>query len=537
MPNLICLDVGTVRIGVATADTQIRIAVPFETIPVDGREIEAIGSIARRKNTRLIVVGLPRNASGEETAQSKLVRAFALRLKQAGFKIAFEDESLTSVIAENRLKGRKKRYTREEVDMEAATIILQSFLDTHGANIKATNAEISDNPIPETPTESTKTRDKHRPTKKPKTAKQPKEKKPLKKKLKLIISLVVVVPVLLAAVGTIGAFVWYNSATKPFTDECPDIAPSPCLREFVVTEGETLPAIADNLEEQKIIRSSRALQIYAKLNKMGSDLKPGTYQLMQNYSLSTILDTLQRGVEEADTFRITFIPGHTLKNIRVTFGKLGYSDSQISRGFEIALKSDHPFIKALGQQPASLEGLIFPETFEFFAGTSVDKVLATTFDHYWKFVQDNNLETRYRAEGLSLYEGIILASIVQVEGLADDMPGVARVFLNRLQIGMKLGSCATVRYGVSIKYPNADEGDAKWIQELDSPFNTYKHTGLTPTPIATVGPNALKAVAHPDNTDYLFFMHDDNGKIWYARTDEEHQNNVNNHCGVKCQGI
>lgn len=534
MPNLICLDVGTVRIGVAAADTQIRIAVPLETIQVDGHEIEVIGAIARRKNTRLIVVGLPRNASGEETAQSKLVRAFALRLKQAGFKIAFEDESLTSVIAENRLKGRKKRYTREEVDMEAATIILQSFLDTHGASIKVTNAEITDNPTPE-PAKAADNPKKS--TKKPKTAKQPKEKKPLKKKLKLIISLVVGIPLLLGAAGVIGAFIWYNSATRPFTLECPEIEPNPCLREFVVTEGETLPVIADNLEEQSIIRSSRALQIYAKLNNMGSDLKPGTYQLMQNYSLSTILDTLHRGVETADTFRITFIPGHTLRNIRVTFGKLGYSDSQIEKGFKAALESGHPFIKALGTQPTSLEGLIFPETYEFFAGTAVDKVIATTFDHYWEFVKANNLETRYRAEGLSLYEGITLASIVQVEGFVDDMPGVARVFLNRLQIGMKLGSCATVRYGVSIKYPDADEGDAKWIQELDSPFNTYKHTGLTPTPIATVGPNALKAVAHPDNTDYLFFMHDDNDQIWYARTDEEHQNNVANHCGVKCQGI
>ena len=130
--KILALDVGEKRIGVARADSTTRIAVPVGFVNVDGSEWQEIARIARLNNTNFFVLGLPRSNEGNETAQSLYVRNFAKALveKVPGIKIRFQDESLTSVVAEERLKSRKKRYEKGEIDAEAASIILQDFLET-----------------------------------------------------------------------------------------------------------------------------------------------------------------------------------------------------------------------------------------------------------------------------------------------------------------------------------------------------------------------------------------------------------------------
>lgn len=130
-PTLICLDVGEKRIGVAVADTGIRIAVPFITVEVDGSEIQTIGEIILKENADIIVVGYPRNQQGEATAQTKYVEAFATRLEDFDKKIVFQDESLTSVLAEQRLISHKRPYTKGDIDAQAAAIILQDYLEAN----------------------------------------------------------------------------------------------------------------------------------------------------------------------------------------------------------------------------------------------------------------------------------------------------------------------------------------------------------------------------------------------------------------------
>lgn len=130
--NLICLDVGERRIGVAIADTNVRIAIPYDTIEVDGTEIRQIAELAVREDTGEIVVGYPRNQQGEATAQSEYVQEFAEQLEDIA-KVVFQDESLTSVLAENRLKSRGKPYQRGDIDKEAAAIILQDYVEQHYA--------------------------------------------------------------------------------------------------------------------------------------------------------------------------------------------------------------------------------------------------------------------------------------------------------------------------------------------------------------------------------------------------------------------
>ena len=128
--NLICLDVGEKRIGVAVADESVRIAMPYETIDVDGSELEAISKIIEQQQPGVVVIGYPRNQAGETTAQTHYVEEFAKKLEAIELEIVFQDESLTSVMAEDRLKAHNRPYAKADIDAQAATIILQDYLES-----------------------------------------------------------------------------------------------------------------------------------------------------------------------------------------------------------------------------------------------------------------------------------------------------------------------------------------------------------------------------------------------------------------------
>lgn len=129
--TLVGLDVGEKRIGVAVANLGVRIAVPFLTVEVDGSEIQSIAEVVLKERADTIVVGYPRNQQGEPTAQTRYVENFAERLKDLDSKIVFQDESLTSVLAEQRLMAHKRPYTKGDIDAQAAAIILQDYLELY----------------------------------------------------------------------------------------------------------------------------------------------------------------------------------------------------------------------------------------------------------------------------------------------------------------------------------------------------------------------------------------------------------------------
>lgn len=127
--NILAIDVGEKRIGVAVGDTQIKIAIPYDTIEVDGTEILQLRKLAALEKVDTIVVGYPRNQSGEDTQQTRYVQEFAENLQPIDVAIEFQDESLTSVQAEERLRATKKPYVRGDIDKVAASIILQDYLE------------------------------------------------------------------------------------------------------------------------------------------------------------------------------------------------------------------------------------------------------------------------------------------------------------------------------------------------------------------------------------------------------------------------
>lgn len=131
--TLVCLDVGEKRIGVAVADLAVRIAIPHDTVLVDGSEIEKISEIVANQGPEVLVLGYPRNQQGDATDQTKYVEEFAKKLEHLDVKITYQDESLTSVLAEQRLKDQGLPYEKADIDAQAATIILQDYIETYYA--------------------------------------------------------------------------------------------------------------------------------------------------------------------------------------------------------------------------------------------------------------------------------------------------------------------------------------------------------------------------------------------------------------------
>ncbi len=527
--KLIGLDVGTKRIGVARADSSTRIALPVGTLAVDGKEYEVLKKLADKLNTKYFVIGLPRNNSGKETAQSEVAKKFGKQLEKSvpGIKIRFQDESLTSVEAEQRLMKKVnktgKMYQKGEVDAEAATIILQDFLET----LPSTHAAAASRPVVE--------------LKKPRRSSK-------NKKLGLKIAIGIATGVI--ALGAL-LLIWYSSNLRPVYDSklCKtSSADDQCKPvDFTVKTGEPVVDIANNLESAGVIKSSLAFQIYAKLNgSQDKTPKPGDYQLSRASSVEEIFKQLVEGSKSANVFQLTILPGETIKDIKNKLKNLGYSEEEINTAF--AKNYDHKVLEgkkdtsAWGAEP--LEGYIFGDTYEFYIGESVENIILTTLDNLWAAVEGNNIISKLGAHDLSLYDGITLASIVQKEAHTLDQPYVAEVFYNRLKNGIPLGSDVTLTYALNLVDPDrktyAYNADAL---TLDHPYNTRNavYTGLTPGPISNPGISALLAVAEPkepegfdENRRVFYFLTGDDGKMYYSDTEEGHNQNIANHCQELC---
>ncbi len=512
--KLIALDVGTKRIGVAKADSSVRIAVPYSAVEVDGGEFKKIASLARAWDINCFVLGLPRNSQGEETEQSRYVRQFAKDLKRAipDAKICFQDESLTSVEAEKRLKGRKKGYKKGDIDSEAATIILQDFLEqrTGKSASKAASAKHH----------SVKANKPHR-----------------------LFTALIIILVLLGLAGA-GAYFYYVQNLQPvFTEiDCndkEDAESSACKAVlFEVASGAGVNDVAVDLQNAGLVRNSIVFQIYYRLNYSGSTIKAGEYSLNKTMTPEQIIERIVDG-KGGNVFSLTVLPGETLRDVRQSLAAEGYSEAEIDAGFS-ADYSGKPYSWVLEGRPegASLEGYLFGDTYEFYADDKVEDVLGRMIAELADVVEENDLKAKFAEQGLNPYQGITLASIVQKEANnATDQAKVAQIFYNRLRSDISLGSDVTTKYAVDLVDPNREiYTDNALALEIDSPYNTRKYPGLPYGPISNPGKEALLATATPDGSasNYLFFLTGDDGMMYYSDTEEGHNQNIQDHCQNLC---
>ena len=562
--KIIGLDVGTVRIGVARADTATKIAIPDGFINVNGQEISEIQRKLRLYNSNILVMGMPRNNNGNQTAQSEFVKQFARQVAATipGLKIYFQDESLTSVEAERRLKARKNNYQKGEIDAESASIILQDFIERMQVALNnqqslspASLGEANNNSDNQNPASNFTKEEEVASSKSSK--KQPKKKSFMKK---IIIALVILLSI--AGFGFFGAYTWYekqlaapknfsckfNSLAAAATSEGSEENPDCHYQKFEIKTNQTINDITENLKKAGLIRSDFAFKTYLKLSNKSAKIKAGTYSLRANLSAKEIVEQMEKGVASSEVFNLTVLPGETLKEIKQKLIKLGYLSEQIDTA--LLKKYDSPVLKGLYDsegkltnpaQPANvaLEGYLYGETYQFYKGETVEHIFETMINQLNSVVVANHIEEKFQKRGFSLREGLILASIIQKEAHSEDMPGVSMVFQNRLKVGMTLGSDVTATYAADLVNPNRDRNDPNnnlRVLETDNLYNTRKHTGLTPGPICSPGITAILAVAEPDENkrSMRYFLTGDDGKMYYSVTDTEHTQKIRDYCQKLC---
>ncbi len=543
------LDVGEKRIGVARADSTTRIAVPIGFVAVDGSEWQEIAKIARINSTNMFVIGLPRSNEGNETAQSMYVRNFAKTLQRMipGAKIRFQDETLTSVLAEERLKKRGKKYEKGEIDAEAASIILQDFVENFtvaDANSQMAKA-LPKSSIPNDAPVFTKLTNKVKTTavearsnasgiaKKEATRAKLNTKKAEHKMKKITKWIFLIIPVAIV-LSVAGGFVWAKlQLTAVDSSACPPDCNCECKTiEFAVNEGDSKSMVSSNLENRGLIKNAFVFDMYLKLFKPNVNFKSGVYLFNQGMDADAIIAKLEEGSDYATTFDFTILPGETIYDIKNKLIGLGYSATEV----DTALNADYNF-DFLRERPANatLEGYLFGETHEFYVGTSVREIIETFLKGTEKVISENNLESRFATNGLSLYEGITLASIVQKEAPTPEMPTVAQVFLSRLTYGIPLGSDVTVSYALDTIDPDRQTyADNQAALGVDSCYNTRLYGGLPCGPISNPSLSALEAVAEPTDTSYLYFLTGDDGMMYYSYTEDEHIQNIYAHCQTLC---
>jgi UPF0755 protein len=331
------------------------------------------------------------------------------------------------------------------------------------------------------------------------------------KKLALLVALGILG--LLAILLAIG-FIWYNNALQAVSTSTTNYVK-------VDIEGGS-SAIGKLLQKDGVIRSDKAFIIYTRLSGTQNELKAGTYRLTPGETTPEIVKHLTNG--DIDTFSIEFLPGATLAQNRQVLINAGYSAAEVDAGLSASYSSP-----LFDTKPASsdLEGYIYGETYDFNSNATVGDILTRTFAQYESVIQENDLVAKFQSHGLTLYQGITLASIIQREAVKGSEAQIAQVFYLRLADNMPLGSDVTYQY-------IADKLGVPRDPNINSPYNTRINTGLPPGPISVPGLASLLAVADPAPGTYLYFLSGDDNQMYYAYTLSEHEANIAAHCQIKC---
>ncbi|NQV13772.1 MAG: endolytic transglycosylase MltG [Parcubacteria group bacterium] len=307
-------------------------------------------------------------------------------------------------------------------------------------------------------------------------------------------------------------------------------------QEFAVKPGDGVNQISARLVEEDLVPNNFYIDTYLWLIKSEDKLKAGAYTLSPAMSAQEIADKLIAGAMED---RQVVIPeGWTREDIADAFVEYhvdhytGGEDIEAVRSqFEIEFvressqldkyRSDYSFLED-APQGATLEGYLFPDTYEVYSDATPEEIIEKILDNFGKKV-DSNLLAKIKNQNKTVFEVVNLAAIVEREVREEDeMKKVAGVYQNRLDISMKLQSDATITYITKGKDPQPTFEETR----VDSPYNTYLHAGLPPAPIGNPGLQAIKSAINPAEHNYLFFITKlDTGEAIFAETGEQHLEN------------
>jgi len=287
--------------------------------------------------------------------------------------------------------------------------------------------------------------------------------------------------------------------------------------EVIVPKGATAGEIGSLLEEAGVIRSSLAFRLMASFRGGGSDIKAGQYALRTNMPLDEVFLLIEKGpADTTPTVTVTVPEGYRVEQVADRLAdELGLNRR---RFIAAATSGGYALPPYLPEGTDTVEGFLFPETYEIRESGTVDDVITRLLDQF-RLVAEGLPWDRTDDLGVTAYEVVIIASLIEEEArIPEDRSKIAAVIYNRLARGMNLEIDATVLYALGRHKERLLYEDLK----IQSPYNTYLHPGLPPTPIASPGRASLEAALQPADADYLYYVViDDEGHHAFTASYEE----------------
>ncbi|MBP9758474.1 endolytic transglycosylase MltG [Candidatus Dojkabacteria bacterium] len=328
----------------------------------------------------------------------------------------------------------------------------------------------------------------------------------------------------------IGAFFWYqNEISSPLSS-------SDQVTVVNIEKGENRFQIGQKLKDLGIIKNMDVFVWYVKLSGKGSEIKAGGHSFKKNINIKELVVELTKAPDET-TVWVTIPEGLRYDEIAEIINKafVGKKDVKFDKEvfLEIAKNPQTAKLKAEVSQflikniedGKSIEGFLYPDTYNFFANATTEEIVNTLVENLIKKL-DSLEKSKLENSKYSLYEILTIASMLERESYTEDEAKmVADVIIKRLEGGYFLGIDATTLYEQKdwkAELTNADFEEA-------TPYNTRKVMGLPPTPISNPGISTIRAVIDPTQNDYYFYLHDDQNKVYYAKTNAEHEANKRKH--------
>ncbi|MBP2256590.1 endolytic transglycosylase MltG [Virgibacillus alimentarius] len=342
------------------------------------------------------------------------------------------------------------------------------------------------------------------------------------KTVRKIVGIIIIALVVILTIGSISGFLYVKSALKPVD---PD---STKKIKVEIPMGSSTSDIAKILEDKGIIKDSRVFRFYIKF-KNESEFQAGNYTLTQDLSIDEVIKSLKSGkVKKEPIYTVTIPEGKSIEQMAKIFSsKLGFK----KKAFIDKMKDQAYIEKLMDRYPKlltedilnpdirfPLEGYLFAATYNFYeeeptVEAVIDKMLKKSNEVITPHLND------IKKQNLTVHEAVTMASLIENESATKKQrKKIAGVFYNRLEDEMKLQTDPTVLYALG---KHKDKVLLKDL-EVDSPYNTYQIKNLPIGPISNFSENSFEATIHPEDTDYKYFLHDENGNIHYSKTHKEH---------------
>lgn len=304
-------------------------------------------------------------------------------------------------------------------------------------------------------------------------------------------------------------------------------APADVTVSFTIPKGADIGDVAGELARKGVIASSFGYKLFSYIDRSATQPKAGEYAIPPGTSYREIARKLALGPAR-DEISIRILEGLTIDEAGLELAKWGvgqraYSDlvgmSGNKKPFSSQLRQEFGFLKELPAD-ASLEGYLYPETYRVWRDQLPLGFVLKQLQEFRK--QTEGFVEEAAKQGRSFREVVILASMLEKEGrTSEERRMIAGIFMNRMKIGMRLQADSTVNYVTGAGRSRVTLKDL----EVDSPYNTYRNEGLPPGPICNPSKASLEAALRPTASEYYFYLHDESGKIYYAKNAEEHKVN------------